>query len=349
MTAPALRQLRAALERALADPAIATSRSREERLRKAAAVLERAAADVPPQALGGLEELFADAVLGHPGRPDTVLGRIAAGLYRTRAGQVGRQLTPASQRDIMDGIADLNRAAGRPAFGWQARGMRPWSKHTKEPLDFTGHIVLRRALSTPVEPRREPYRLRLLAALEVLWATAVPREGLVAADVTDLSAQESRIRLTVNLPGRTAATRQDFALPRSARTALRLWLPVRREVVARHLDAGPDHPANQALFVTLRHTVAEPASGAARMVPPGIRITGNGLETDYSKWARGLNGDHAGQKGWPVPTDLYTVSRGGAVRREAQGRSQGRGPARQGGSAGAGPRPVAVEDVLPEQ
>ena len=41
--------------------------------------------------------------------------------------------------------------------------------------------------------------------------------------------------------------------------------------VARHLDAGPDHPANQALFVTLRHTVAEPASGAARMVPPGIR------------------------------------------------------------------------------
>jgi hypothetical protein len=178
-----------------------------------------------------------------------------------------------------------------------------------------------------VEPRREPYRLRLLAALEVLWATAVPRQGLVAADVTDLSARESRIRLTVNLPGRTAATRQEFTLPRSARAALRLWLPVRRQIVARHLDAGPDHPANQALFVTLRHTVAEPASGAARMVPPGIRITGNGLETDYSKWARRLNGDHTGQRGWPVPTDLYTVARGGAVQRAAQGRAQGRGPA----------------------
>lgn len=324
---PALRQLRAALERALADPAIATSRSREQRLRKATAVLERAAADVPPHALRSLDDLFDDAVLGHPGQPDTVLGRIAAGRYRTRGGQAGRLLTPASQRDIMDGIADLNRAAGRPAFAWQARGMRPWSKHTKEPLGFTGHLVLRRALSTPGEPRREPYRLRMLAALELLWATAVPREGLVAADVTDLSAGESRIRLTVNLPGRTMATRQEFALPRSARAALRLWLPVRREVVARHLSAGPDHPANQALFITLRHTVAEPASGAARMVPPGIRITGNGLETDYSKWARRLNGDHAGQKGWPVPTDLYTVARGGAVLREAQGRLQGRGPA----------------------
>ncbi|MEU4092454.1 hypothetical protein [Streptomyces sp. NPDC026673] len=328
MNAPAIRQLRAARDRALGDPGIATSRSRAERLRKATAVLERAAADLPARSLGSLDALFDDAVLGHPGRPDTVLGRIAAGLYRTRAGEVGRELTPASQRDIMDGIADLNRAAGRPAFPWQARGMRPWSKHTKEPLDFTGHIVLRRALTTPVEPRREPYRLRLLAALEVLWATAVPREGLVAADVTDLSATESGIRLTVNLPGRTAATVQEFALPHSARAALRLWLPVRREVVARHLDAGPDHPANQALFVTLRHTVAEPASGAARMVPPGIRITGNGLETDYSKWARRLNGEHVGRKGWPVPTDLYTVARGGAARRAAQGRSQGRGPAR---------------------
>ncbi|MEU6345613.1 hypothetical protein ABZ883_32195 [Streptomyces sp. NPDC046977] len=327
MDAPAIRQLRSVLERALGDPGIATSRSRAERLRKATSVLERAATDVPPQALRSLDTLFADDVLGHPDRPDTVLGRIAAGLYRTRGVDVGKELTAASRRDIMDGIADLNRAAGRPSFWWEARGMRPWSKHTKEPMDFTGHVVLRRALSTPVSARREPYRLRMLAVLEILWATGVPREGLVAADTTDLADGESRIRLTVNLPGRTAATEQEFTLPRSARSALRLWLPVRRQVVAQHLDAGPDHPANQALFVTLRHTVAEPASGASRMVPPGIRITGNGLETDYSKWARNLNGEHVGQKGWPVPTDLYTVARGGAAQRAARGRPQGRGAA----------------------
>ncbi|MFJ4848355.1 MULTISPECIES: hypothetical protein [unclassified Streptomyces] len=328
MDEPAIRQLRSARDRALGDPGIATSRSRAERLRKATNVLERAAADVPRESLRSLDTLFADDVLGHPERPDTVLGRIAAGLYRTRGADVGKELTAASRRDIMDGIADLNRAARRPPFWWEARGMRPWSKHTKEPLDVTGHIVLRRALSTPVTARREPYRLRMLAALEVLWATGVPREGLVGADTTDLVDEESRIRLTVNLPGRTTAVQEEFVLPRSARSALRLWLPVRRQVIAQHLDAGPDHPANQALFVTLRHTVAEPASGASRMVPPGIRITGNGLETDYSKWARTLNGEHVGQKGWPVPTDLYTVARGGAAQRAAKGRSQGRGATR---------------------
>ena len=189
--------------------------------------------------------------------------------------------------------------------------MRPWSKHTKTPMARDGHVALRRALSAQGPPRREPYRLRLLAALEVLWATGVTREGLVGADVTDLVDREARIRLLVNPPGRTAPTVREFTLPRSARAAVRLWLPVRRAVIRRYLREGPDHPAHQGLFITLRHTMAEPMSGAARQVPPGVRISGHGLETDYSKWARRLNAEHWGEEGWPVPTDLYLIARGG--------------------------------------
>lgn len=306
---PAIRQLRAARDRALADPEINTSAKRAERLRVTVSTLERAAVDLPSEALASLEVLFRDDVLGHPDQPDTVLGRIAAGTYRTR--NPGTKLARSYQRSLMDGLVDLNRAAGRPPFWWQVPGARPWAKHTKAPLEPGGHLVLRRALSKPMHPRREPYRLRLLAALELLWATGVPREGLVRAETTDLAPDQSRIRLWVNLPGRTEAEEQDFKLPRPAQAALRLWLPVRREVIRKHLREGPDHPAHQALFITLRHTKAEPASGTPRMIPPGVRITGSGLETSYSSWAHWLNSEHEGKPGWPVPTDLYLIARGG--------------------------------------
>jgi hypothetical protein len=309
MTEPAIRQLRAARDQALDDPDINTSAKRAERLRVTVNTLERAAADMPAEALSSLAAFLDPQVIGHPNMPDTALGRIAAGQYRTR--DAGTRLKPSYQRNLMDGLVDLNRAAGRPPFWWQAPGARPWSKHTKDPLEPGGHLVLRRALSKPMHPRREPYRLRLLAALELLWATGVTREGLVRADVTDLAPDQSRIRLWVNPPGRTEAEERDFKLPRPAVAAVRLWLPERREVIRRHLREGPDHPAHQALFITLRHTKAEPAAGTARMVPPGIRITGSGLETSYSSWARWLNAEHEGRKGWPVPTDLYLIARGG--------------------------------------
>ncbi|MDX3298681.1 hypothetical protein PV569_34015 [Streptomyces scabiei] len=311
-----LRQLHTALRRALADPEINTSAKRAERLRTTVSTLERAAADLTPDALRSLPALFRNDVLGHPNEPDTVLARIAAGEYRTRP-PYGQALTLASQRAIMDGIVDLNRAYGRRPFWWEVPGARPWSKHTRVPLDPGQHIALRRALTTPVDARRERYRLRLLAALEVLWSTGVTREGLVAADTTHLAPDLSTIELTVNPPGRTEATVQTFPLPASAQAALRLWLPVRREVITEHLREGPDHPANQALFVTLRHTVGAYPGGEPRMVPPGLRITGNGLETNYSEWARRLNGEHVGQQGWPVPTDLYRIARGGAEQLDA--------------------------------
>ncbi|MDX3122740.1 MULTISPECIES: hypothetical protein [Streptomyces] len=312
----ALRQLHTALRRALADPEINTSEKRAERLRFTVSTLERAAADLAPDALRSLPALFRNDVLGHPNEPDTVLARIAAGEYRTRP-PYGKALTSASQRALMDGIVDLNRAYGRRPFWWEIPGGRPWSKHTRVPLDPGQHIVLRRALTTPVDARREPYRLRLLSALEVLWSTGVTREGLVASDTTDLAPDLSTIELTVNPPGRTEATVQTFPLPASAQAALRLWLPVRREVIAKHLREGPDHPANQAVFVTLRHTVGAYPGGEPRMVPPGVRIAGNGLETNYSEWARRLNGEHVGQQGWPVPTDLYRIARGGAEQLDA--------------------------------
>jgi hypothetical protein len=310
-TPTALDQLHAALRRALADPDINTSAKREERLRTTVRTLERAAEDVPADALRSLATFFRRPVLGHPDHPDTILGRVAAGAYRTRP-PYGRPLTSASQRYIMDGLVDLNRAARRRPFWWERPGLRPWSKHTREALDPRGHITLRRALSMPVHPRREPYRLRLLAALEVLWATGVTREGLVAANVTNVAPDRSTIELTVNPPGRTEATVQTFALPASARAALYLWLPIRAAVVTEHLREGAEHPANGALFVTLRHTVGTYPDGSPRKVPPGLRITGNGLETNFSLWARRLNGDHVGQPGWPVPTDLYVIARGGA-------------------------------------
>lgn len=317
-TPAALRQLHTALRLALATPEINTGEKRAERLRTTVSTLERAAADLPAEALRSLAALFRNDVLGHPNQPGTVLARIAAGEYRTRP-PYGRPLTSASQRYLMDGIVDLNRAARRGPFWWEVPGARPWSKHTRVPLEPGQHIALRRTLTTPVEDRREPYRLRLLAALEVLWATGVTREGLVAADTTHLSPDLSTIELTMNPPGRTEATVQTLLLPASARAALRLWLPVRRAIVAEHLREGPDHPANQALFVTLRHTVGVYPDGSPRSVPPGVRITGNGLETSYSEWARRLNGEHVGQPGWPVSTDLYLISRGGAEQLEAAG------------------------------
>ncbi|MFD0032544.1 hypothetical protein ACFVJK_30605 [Streptomyces sp. NPDC127172] len=310
-TPTALRQLHTALRRALADPEINTSAKREERLHTVVRTLERAAADLPPESLRSLPALFHRNVLGHPNQPDTVLFRIAAGEYRTRP-PYKQELTAASQRHIMDGLVDLNRAARRRPFWWEVPGARPWSKHTRAPLDPLGHITLRRALSTPVDRRREPYRLRLLAALEVLWATGVTREGLVAADVTHVAPDRSTIELTVNPPGRTEATTRVFALPASARAALGLWLPVRAGVIDANLREGAEHPANAALFVTLRHTVGVYPDGSPRRVPPGLRITGNGLETNYSMWARRLNGEHVGEPGWPVPTDLYVIARGGA-------------------------------------
>lgn len=317
MTTPALRQLHTAQRRALANPEINTSPKRAERLRTTVNILVRASADLPPDAVRSMADLFRDDVLGHPDQPETVLGRIAAGAFRTRP-PFNKPLTSATQRYIMDGIVDLNRAAGRRPFWWEMPGARPWSKHTRIPLDPRQHVVLRRALSTPVHPRREPYRLRLLAALEVLWATGVTREGLVSADVTNLASDRSTIELTMNPPGRTEATVQVFDLPASARAALFLWLPVRREVIAQHLREGPDHPAHGALFVTLRHTVGTYPDGSPRVVPPGLRITGNGLEANYSAWARRLNGENTGQAGWPVPTDLYQIARGGAEQRESR-------------------------------
>lgn len=306
---PAIRQLHAALERALADPDINTGRKRAERLLTVVRTLERAADDVPSDSLRSLSVLFQR--LGHPRKVDSVLGRIAAGQYRTRP-PYGQSLTLASQRHIMDGLVDLNRAAGRHPFRWEIPGGRPWSKHTREALDPHGHIVLRRALVTPVHRSREPYRLRLLAALEVLWATGVPREGLVASDVTDIDPDRATITLTVNPPGRTEATEQTFDLPPSAQVALKNWFPVRDDVIARNLREGPEHSSNQALFITLRHTAITYPDGSSLQVPPGMRITGQGLERNYSTWARRLNGENVGQPHWPVPTDLYVIARGGA-------------------------------------
>lgn len=314
----ALRQLQTALRRALADPDISTSPKRVERLHTVARTLERAADGLPPEAVRSLAALFKDKTLGHPQRPDTVLGRIAAGDYRTRP-PYGEPLTLASQRHIMDGLADLNRAAGRRPFWWEIPGARPWSKHTRAPLDPRGHIVLRRALSTPGDTRREPYRLRLLAALELLWATGVTREGLVAADVPHLAPDQSSIELTINPPGRTEPEVRRIPLPDSARAAVRLWLPVRAEVIREHLRDGPDHPSNAALFITLRHSVGAYPDGSPRRVPPGIRILGNGLETNFSQWAARLNRENAGEPGWPVTTDLYQIARGGAEERAEAG------------------------------
>lgn len=316
MTPPALRQLHTALRRALADPDINTSAKRAERLRTVVRTLERAAADLPADSVRSLPALFHRDVLGHPAQPDTVLFRIAAGEYRTRP-PYNKRLTAASQRYIMDGLVDLNRAARRRPFWWEVPGARPWSKHTRRPLDARGHIELRRALSEPVSRQREPYRLRLLAALEVLWATGVTREGLVASDVTHLAPDRSTIELTMNPPGRTEATVETFTLPPSARAALGLWLPVRARIVAEHLREGSEHASNQALFITLRHTVGTYPDGSPRQVPPGLRIAGNGLETNYSMWARRLNREHADTPGWPVPTDLYVIARGGAEHRVA--------------------------------
>jgi integrase len=321
MQPPALQQLHTALRRALADPDINTGPKRAERLRTTVATLERAAADLPEEALRTLPALFHNDVLGHPNHPDTVLARVAAGQYRTRP-PYGKPLASASQRYLMDGIVDLNRAARRRPFWWEVPGARPWSKHTRVPLDPRQHIGLRRALSTPVHPWREPFRLRLLAALEVLWATGITREGLVAANVRDLTDDRSTIRVTRNPPGRTEATEEIITLSASARAALYLWLPVRDAVVDEHLREGSEHEANDALFVTLRHTTGVYPDGTPRQVPPGLRITGNGLEINYSQWARRLNGEHVGQKGWPVPTDLYRIARGGQLAAEEAERTR---------------------------
>jgi hypothetical protein len=310
-----LADLDALKARAAADPAIATSTSRVRRLGSVIFLLKAAAADCPPAQLRDLATYLHADTIGHPDQDDTVLGRAKTGRYRRH--HPGRPLTAASQRHLMDGLADLNRAAGHPPYWWQERGRRPWSKHTEDPIDNPGHLVLRRALCQPVEPRREPFRLRTLLALELLWDTGVPPQGLVLADTTDLAPDLSSIRLAVNPPGRTAATVQTFPLTPNARAALALWLPVRRAVVAEHLSAGPDAAANQALFITLRVTTGTYDDGRERLVPPGLRITTLGLQASWSSWSRQLNALHEGVVGWPVPTSLQQVGRGGATNRSS--------------------------------
>ncbi|MGW4803021.1 hypothetical protein [Kitasatospora sp. NPDC004272] len=307
-----LLELDALQHRAAADPAITTSTTRTERLRTVVAMLKRATADCEPHQLATLTDLLADTTIGHPSNPASLLGRAAAGAYRTRPN--GRPLTPATTRALMDGLADLNHAAGHPPYWWQQRGQRPWSKHTRTPLQPDGHRALRRALSIPYgDTRRERFRLRQLAVLELLWDTGVEPYGLSRADTTDLAPDCSHITLRFDPPGRTEATVRTVPLGRTARAALRLWLPARRQVVAEHLVAGPDHPANQALFVTLRHTTGTYDDGRPRQIPPGLRISDDGLATSYSAAARRLNEEHHGEPGWPVPTNFYLITRGGAA------------------------------------
>lgn len=311
---------------ATSDPAIATSKTRIERLGTVVAMLKRAAEDCGPDQLADLETLLADTTIGHPSEPDSLLARAAAGAYRTNPN--GRPLTNATTRALMDGLADLNRAAARPPYWWEQRGQRPWSKHTKAPMRADSHRVLRRALSVPFgDERRERFRLRNLAVLEVLWDTGVEPDGLSAADTTALAADYSSITLTFDPPGRTGPQVRTVPLRKPARAALGLWLPVRRQVVVEHLVAGPDHPANQALFVTLRHTTGTYDDGRPRQIPPGLRISAAGLAESYAAAARRLNQEHHGAEGWPVPTDLYLVTRGGAIE--------------------AGPRRVVAEERKP--
>lgn len=305
-----LTALDALRNRAAADPDIGTSKARIERLGTVVAMLKRAAADCEPDQLATLTTLLADTTIGHPGSPASILGRAAAGTYR-RDG-AGAPLTAATTRALMDGLADLNRAAGNPPYWWQQRGQRPWSKHTLTPMQPDAHRVLRTALSTPYGgTRRERFRLRQLAVLELLWDTGVEPHGLSAADTTSLTLDCSHITLTFDPPGRTEESVRTVRLGRAARAAVRLWLPVRRQVVAEHLVAGPDHPANQALFVTLRHTTGIYDDGRARQIPPGLRISADGLAASYAAAARRLNEEHRGEPGWPVPTNFYLITRGG--------------------------------------
>ncbi|BFP50043.1 hypothetical protein KCMC57_64110 (plasmid) [Kitasatospora sp. CMC57] len=313
-----LAELAALERRAKADPDINTSASRGDRLSSVTSLLRKAAADCTPEQRRSLAALLAPDTVGHPDTEtypqyeDSLLARAKTGIYRVN--HIGRPLTAASQRAVMDGLADLNRAAGLPPYWWEQRGLRPWSKHTQTALDEDGHLVLRRALCDAVDPEREPYRLRTLMAVELFWDTGVPPEGLVGINLPDLTPRHSSVELLVNPPGRTAAVRQRFALSAHTRAALRLWLPVRRQVVTEHLEAGPDHAANQALFITLHHASAVGYSdGTERQIPPGVRITAAGLGRGCSAWLRWLNETHLGQQGWPVPTTVHRLARGGAA------------------------------------
>ncbi|MFJ3793915.1 helix-turn-helix domain-containing protein [Kitasatospora sp. NPDC090091] len=312
-----LADLDALRRKAVEDPAVATSQSRIRRASTVIGLLKAAGRDCTPAQLSSLQNLLDADTIGHPDQPDTILGRAVTGRYRTKRPLDG-PLAVAAQRHLMDGLADLNRVAGNPPYWWQARGKRPWTKHTRTPIDQTGHTVLRRALSDPAtHPRWEPFRLRTLLAVELLWATGVPCEGLIAIDTTDLADDHRAVTVTINPPGRTQPWTERLPLTEQARAALQLWLPVRRAVVAEHLRAGPDAAANQALLITLHPTSADLPDGP-RLIPPGMRITRAGLELSYSTWARRLNALHHGQKGWPVPTTLQGLGRGGAIARGAE-------------------------------
>jgi hypothetical protein len=302
--------------RAAADPAIATSPSRTRRLGSVTTLLKNAAEDCTPTQLRNLTAYLHADTIGHPDQDDTVLGRAKTGRYRKD--HPGRPLTAASQRHLMDGLADLNRAAGHAPYWWQQRGMRPWSKHTEDPIDRPGHLVLRRALCEPTTPRQEPFRLRTLLALEILWDTGVPPEGLVLTDTADLGPDLKTIRVTVNPPGRSATTVETVRLTANTRAVLREWLPLRRAIVAEHLSAGPDAYANQALFITLHHATGTYDDGRERMVLPGMRMSVRGLQGSCSQWIRRLNALHPHGAGWPVPTSLQQLGRGGANNRSSR-------------------------------
>ncbi|WP_030237986.1 hypothetical protein [Streptomyces sp. NRRL S-350] len=292
---------------ALADRDIHTSEKRGERLRVTVATVERGLTFLARPLLRVPGALLDEQVVGYHEWPLTLLGHIAAG--QCRAKPPYNRLKPSSVRYIMDGLADLNRAAGNRPYWWEAKGMRPWAGHTKNPVAPLEHVVLRRELSEPGPQRWEPYRLRLLAAVELLWDTGTTPSGLVAANVDDLSADFSRIRLAWTAPGRhTERVEQECLLHPNTTAALKMWLPVRDQVVQDTLRQGLE--GSRALFITLRHTTGAQKDGSPRQVPPGVRILRTGLDTAWLSWIRRANSHHAGEAGWPIATDFYRVARG---------------------------------------
>ncbi|MGA5819880.1 hypothetical protein ACPC54_18710 [Kitasatospora sp. NPDC094028] len=161
-------------------------------------------------------------------------------------------------------------------------------------------------------PMAEADRIRTIALLGVVTDTGARSGELVAMTLDSLAADLSTVELVRNRQGppgpygiRRPAFAESIQLSPFTRSALRLWLSVRAELV-QSVQGSKD-----ALWVSLRNNHGPRTSaGALPRTPSGMPLQVRGLERAYSRAIARVNEELAGQPGWtPVARTLEQLRR----------------------------------------
>lgn len=226
-----------------------------------------------------------------------------AGELRTRGEGSGRVLAVPSQRVVRDCVGILADAVvpGRDVWLPVVRQQDPKATVSPGQMRVLYRALVDMAADAPVEyngasmSRRD--RVRLLALLSVVLDTGARSGELESMRLDDLAEGEAAV-LVRRVPqnGDHLAFEEWCPLQDGTRVAIRRWLSVRKQLVAR-LEG-----TQSALWVSLRPNQWQGEAGFA--------LQAQGIQKAYARGAVALNGVMAGQGGWePLPTTLEQVRR----------------------------------------